>query len=278
MFTAHKPSVVSIVSAVVMCVGGLGCSGSSSPSSPTPTRTTSYELKNVQVTNGAPVINSVNGTPAWGITLLHEHTFTSDASDPDDDTLTYRWEDSAGELLSEAASFTHMFDNLAETETKEITLTVQDADGLSTSSSVTVTSISLTGTWVSNRGFPSQGSKLMTFVLTQSVVGDTSTGHFQPRPHIRDFECCRLTGTGDWASNVFDLGPEGEPGTVTADGSVRIRAKWLNNKDTNDDGFILQSIDGGTGSFDFTPAQGVTMTGEVNGSGVNDYLLTFTQQ
>ena len=273
MLKIRKSYVTSIVSAVVMCVGGLGCSGSSSPSSPTFTPTT--DLPDGDYV--APVINSVNVTPLWGIATLHEHTFTSDASDPNDGTLTYRWEDSAGVLLSEAASFKHTFDNLAGTETKEITLTVQNADGVSTSSHVAVTSISLTGTWISNRGFPAQGSKLMTFVMTQSV-GDESTGHFQPRPHIRDFEEGVVVGTGDWASNVFEIGPEGEPGIVRADGYVRLRIKWLNNNENNDDGFIFQSIDGGTGSFDFTPAQGVTMKGEVNGSGVNDYLLTFTQQ
>ena len=189
---------------------------------------------------------------------------------------TYRWEDSAGELLSEAASFVHTFNNLAGTETKEITLTVQDADGLSTSSHVAVTSISLTGTWVSDRGLPGNfgGSKLLNFFLTQSA-GDLSTGHFQPRPHIRNYDL--LIGTGEWASFLLELGPEGEPGIVRADGHVRIRAKWIND-DFGDDGFIFQSIDGGTGSIDFTPTQGVTMKGEINGSGTNDYLLTFTQQ
>ena len=217
-------------------------------------------------------------TPLWGITALQEHTFTSSASDPDEDTLTYRWnETNTGAMLSEAASFVHTFNNLAGTETKEITLTVQDADGLSTSSHVAVTSISLTGTWVSDRGLPGNygGSKLLNFFLTQSA-GDASTGHFQPRPHYKDFSGF-VTGTGEWASFLLELGPEGEPGIVRADGHVRIRAKWIND-DFGNDGFIFQSIDGGAGSFDFTPAQGVTMKGEINGAGINDYLLTFTQQ
>jgi len=56
---------------------------------------------------------------------------------------------------------------------------------------------------------------------------------------------------------------------------VRLRAKWISG-DYED--FFFQSVDGGAGSFDFTPTQGVTMKGEINGSGTNDYLLTFTQQ
>ena len=278
MLKIRKSYVAAIVSTVLVCVGGLGCKDSSTPSSPSTTATTAAPATS-STTNGAPVINSVNVTPTWGITTLQEHTFTSDASDPHDDTLTYRWEDSAGVLLSEAANFVHTFNNLAGTETKEITLTVQDADGLSTSSHVAVTSISLTGTWVSDRGFPAHGSKLTTFVLTQSV-GDENTGHFQPRPHYSDYSGRKafVIGTGDWASNVFEIGPEGEPGIVQADGYMRLRIKWLNNNETNEDGFIFQSVDGGTGSFDFTPTQGVTMKGEVNGSGIADFLLTFTQQ
>ena len=59
---------------------------------------------------------------------------------------------------------------------------------------------------------------------------------------------------------------------------MRLRVKWINNNATNDEGFIFQSIARSAGSFDFTPTQCVTMKGEVNGSGTNDYLLTFTQQ
>ena len=85
-----------------------------------------------------------------------------------------------------------------------------------------------------------------------------------------------VTGTWDWASYVGVIGSAtGEPGTVTADGTVRLRAKWTNNVIED---FIFQSVDGGAGSFDFTPTQGVTMKGEINGSGTNDWLLTFTQQ
>ena len=114
----------------------------------------------------------------------------------------------------------------------------------------------------------------MHFYLTQSA-GNTSTGHFQPRPHYKDYSGL-LTGTWDWASYVGVIGSAtGEPGIVRADGHVRLRAKWISG-DYED--FFFQSVDGGAGSFDFTPAQGVTMKGEVNGSGTNDWLLTFTQQ
>ena len=113
----------------------------------------------------------------------------------------------------------------------------------------------------------------MHFYLTQSA-GNTSTGHFQPRPHLH-MPPSQLTGTGEWAGFLFEIGPEGEPGIVRADGHVRLRAKWTNHVEED---FIFQSVDGGTGSFDFTPAQGVTMKGEINGTGTNDWLLTFTQQ
>ena len=162
MPNVRQSYVASIVSTILVC-GGLGCTDSSSPSSPS--TTVAAPSTSSAPANGAPVINSVNVTPTWGITTLQEHTFTSSASDPDDDTLTYRWEDSTGVLLSEAASFNHTFDNLMGTETKEITLTVQDADGLSISSSVTLTSISLTGTWVSHRGFPG-GVEVILYIFT----------------------------------------------------------------------------------------------------------------
>jgi len=97
MLKVQKSYVTSVVSVMVMCVGGLGCKDSSTPSSPSTTATTATATAPV---NGAPVINSVNVTPDWGIAALQQHAFISDTSDPDDDTLTHRWEDSAGALLS----------------------------------------------------------------------------------------------------------------------------------------------------------------------------------
>jgi hypothetical protein len=246
----QKSYVAAIVSTVLVCVGGLGCKDSSTPSSPSTTATTATATAPV---NGAPVINSVNVTPDWGIAALQQHAFISDTSDPDDDTLTYRWEDSTGALLSVAANFVHTFNNLAGTETKEITLTVQDADGLSTSSSVTVTSISLTGTWAGHVGMPGAGSNPLMFFLTQVAGG-------------------LVTGTWDDSNHDGTLGPPGEPGTVSKEGEVRIRGKW---NDSSPD-FYFERDDSTTGSM--INSTGTTLTGEINGSGVSDYTMIFTKQ
>ena len=153
-----------------------------------------------------------------------------------------------------AINFVHTFNNLAGTEMKEITLTVQDADGLSTSSSVTVTSVSLTGTWAGHVRMPSAGSNPMMFFLTQTAGGLV---------------------TGTWDDSNFDgvLGPPGEPGTVSQDGEVRIRGKWNN---TNDDDFYFERASSTTGSM--IDSTGTTLTGEINGSGVSHYTMIFTKQ
>jgi len=266
MLTIRKFYVTSVVSAVVMCVGGLGCSGSSSPSSPSTTATTAAPATS-STTNGAPVINSVNVTPTFGVAALQEHAFTSGASDPDEDTLTYRWEDSAGVLLSEAASFNHTFGNLASTVTETITLTVQDADGLSTSSSVTVTAISLNGVWVAeNRPSSRPGEHLFTVDLTMATGGAEDSLHGPTG---------LLTGTWQWPGTDIDsnphqeisvIGPEGEPGTVWAKGDVIWRQKSLIGCPCADSFF--------TGSVNET---GTVLAGEFNESGFNHETVRFVR-
>ena len=81
--------------------------------------------------------------------------------------------------------------------------------------------------------------------------------------------------TSTWDDSNFDgvLGPPGEPGTVAADGHIRIRGKW---NDIDNDDFYFERDDSTTGSM--INATGTTLTGEINGSSVSDYTMIFTKQ
>src|SRR3982751_3413011 len=83
------------VAALVGIVGGGGGSGSSSSSTPgTPTTPTQ--------TNRAPVINSLNITPSFGVSELTSLNYSASPTDPDGDTVTYTW-DLAGTAASGGA-------------------------------------------------------------------------------------------------------------------------------------------------------------------------------
>src|SRR4051812_29717298 len=68
---------------------GCGSGGGGTPSSPsTPTTPTTPTAP----TNRAPVINSLNFAPAFGIAQLTQFSFNASASDPDGDAVTYSWD------------------------------------------------------------------------------------------------------------------------------------------------------------------------------------------
>ena len=82
---------------------------------------------------------------------------------------------------------------------------------------------------------------------------------------------------GSGGGNEGTLGSAtGEPGTVTADGTVRVRAKFTKGAHAGGEDFHFERGDGTTGSM--IDPTGTTMTGEVNGAGVADYDQIFTKQ
>jgi hypothetical protein len=174
--------------AVAGCGGGSG-GGSSTPTSPsTPTTPTQ--------TNRAPVINSLNFAPAFGVAELTQFSFNASASDPDGDALTYTW-DVAGNAVSGTngtMTFTSGFNGTAR-------VTVTDSKGATASDTRTFAVGSMTGHWTGS--IP--GYTNMSFDLTQSHT--VVTGTF--------FEQYFGNGRIDPAA----------PGRIDADGNVEMRFK-----------------------------------------------------
>ena len=167
-----------------------GSSGSpSSPSTPTPPA------------NRAPVISSANVNPAWGVSTLTTHSFTGSATDPDGDAISYEWD--FGNGASNSSSSASVTYNNANTATYQAVLTATDSKGSSTTSTVSVVSTTMTGTWAGVMvGDP------ITVVMTQSLGGLVTGTWEQPT----------RSGHGD-------VGPSGEPGKIQANGQFELRFK-----------------------------------------------------
>jgi hypothetical protein len=182
---------------LVVALITVACAKTELPTSPTDTGAPPPSA------NQPPVINSIAVSPSWGISTLQEYSFTSSASDPDGDQLTYSW-DVGTTHSSDFASFRHTAMN-AETATSQATLTVTDTGGLSSTSTVAFRSVSVTGNWSGTLG-----STPMTATLTQ-YLGGLVQGTWQ------------LVGHEDNGQ----FGPSGAPGTIRADGTFTFRAKVL---------------------------------------------------
>jgi hypothetical protein len=76
---------IRIASALVALIVAAACGSSDSPSTPT-TPTPPAQA------NRAPVINSLNFSPSFGIAQLTQFSFNASASDPDGDAITYVWD------------------------------------------------------------------------------------------------------------------------------------------------------------------------------------------
>jgi hypothetical protein len=178
-----------LASAVLVACGG----GSSTPTSPSTPSTPSTPSAPA---NRAPVIDSLNFGPSFGIAGLTQFTFTASASDPDGDALTYSW-DVAGNAFS-GTNGTIVFSGGGNGTAR---LTVTDSKGMASSDSRTFTVGSMTGRW--SGSIP--GYTNLSFDLTQN--GAIVTGTF--------FEQFFGSGRIDPA----------QTGRIDADGNVEMRFK-----------------------------------------------------
>lgn len=94
--------------------------------------------------NNAPVVSSVTATPSAGLQAVTSISFSAQASDRDNDSLTYAWD--FGDGTSSTQSAPSKIYQSAGTFT--VRLTVSDTRGGSVTGQTNVTIRSLTGAWV----------------------------------------------------------------------------------------------------------------------------------
>src|SRR5262245_30071531 len=152
------------LSVIIAACGG----GGSSPSTPTvPTTPTTPTTPS----NRAPVINSMNFAPGFGIAGLTRFSFNASASDPDGDAISYAW-DVAGNPFSGTngeVTFINGFNGIAR-------VTVTDSKGATATDTRSFVVGSMSGNWLVNSG-PLVGA---TFNLSQSASGLVSGGFSLP--------------------------------------------------------------------------------------------------
>ena len=195
---------------VIAIAGGIGAAGAGAavalgksdssdtqqPGATTATTTTPPTATPPPPPNNAPVINAASATPTVGLVAVTSTTLDVQASDPDNDQLTYFWEFPDG-TTSDQRSFSRIF-QLGGTH--NIRITVRDAT-TSTSRELSFEMKTLTGRWDQLNTGPAviflsveqHGSSLSG---TMSVVGPQGftcplTGSLRPSPPhvILDISC-----------------------------------------------------------------------------------------
>jgi PKD repeat protein len=119
--------------------------------------------------NQPPTVSAVTASPSTGLMGATTISFSAQASDPDNNTLTYAWDFGDGGT-STATTPTYTYNTAGNFTAK---VTVNDGKA-SVSNQTAVTIRSLTGTWRSNAVGYSQGTIQFTLTLAQS--GTTVTG------------------------------------------------------------------------------------------------------
>lgn len=125
-----------IVSVIVSACGGGSGGGSSTPSAPTAPTTPTTPV------NRAPVINSLNFAPTFGVAQLTLFSFNALGSDPDGDAITYAW-DVAGNSFS-GTNGTITFSSGGNGTAR---VTVTDSKGATATDTRTFVVGGITGTW-----------------------------------------------------------------------------------------------------------------------------------
>ena len=226
-------AILGVVALLSACGGG-----GSTPNSPTAPPTTTPPAA-----NRAPVINGISVNPTFGIATFTSYTFSSNASDPDNDTLTYTW-DLAGNART-GASQTIVFSSGGNGTG---TLTVADGRGGSTTQGVNFVSATGSGNWSASVPF-STGPRPMSLSLTQSSTSGAITG---------TWGVPSLGTTGN-------LDPAVQNG-IDANGRVVLRFKITQGGAFNDFTFTGQMQQNGT-----------SIVGNVSGSGFGGQSMTLTK-
>lgn len=223
----------------VLVLGLVACGGSDSGGG-SPTSPTTPTTPTTPAANRAPVIASVTATPSFGIQNLTAFSFTSNASDPDGDGLTYSWNIAGNSVSGQNVgpyTFVNGFSGTAS-------ITVTDGKGGSATGSANFVVGSATGTWAGSfAGYP------FAMILQQSSVGLIS-GTFAIQGASRIY-----TGRTDPAAT----------NKIDANANVVLRFKV----DGNFDDFIFN------GTMDST---GLRMTGSAQGSGFTGQPVVFLKQ
>jgi len=217
------------------------CGGESSvPTSPTnPTTPTSP----VAPTNRAPIINSLNVTPGFGVSQLSSFTYNASATDPDGDPVTYTWDLAGNPATGQTGAITFTGGG-----TGVLRLTVTDSKGSSATDTRAVTVGTMSGNW--SFFLPGQGTLLLNLTQTNAFV----TGTFVVAPG----------GFGNVAPGTSGRTDPAQPGSINGNGVVVIRLKVGPFAD-----FTM------TGTMDST---GQRITGSLSGSGFTGQAFTMTKQ
>jgi hypothetical protein len=222
------------------CSVGIGCSNSSSPTTPSPPSVTNPPPGPApSAANRAPVINSLNVAPGFGISDVTSFAMNSSGSDGDGDPVTFEWDFGDGTRgAGPAFSKTYSGSGVAT-----IRVTASDGRGGTATDSRTVTVGSMSGTWVGtvtiNAGQAASAS--LSLAQTGGVVTGTMT-------------LLNFNGRTDPA----------QPGRIDANGAVELRMKVDPFND-----FTLR------GTMDAT---GRRISGGAFGSGFNGQAFTFNKQ
>ena len=181
-------SITSMFS-VVACGGG----SSSTPTSPSTPSTPATPTP----ANRAPVVNSMNFAPTFGIAGLTQFSFNASASDPDGDAVSYTW-DVAGNPFT-GTNGTITFSSGGSSTAR---LTVTDSKGATATDTRSFVVGTMSGSWLVTSG-PLVGAS---FNLTQSATG-LVTGSFS------------LPGIGSGNTDPA------QPGRITAAAALTMRVK-----------------------------------------------------
>ena len=225
-----------VISVIVSACGG----GGGTPSTPTSPTTPTTPTTPV---NRAPVINSMNIAPAFGISQLSSFTYNAAATDPDGDAVSYTWD-----LAGNAASGATGSITFSGGGTGLIRVTVTDGKGGSATDTRTVVVGTMSGNW--SFLVPGQGTLLLTLTQTSTFV----VGPFVVAPG----------GFGNVAAGTTGRTDPAQPGSINGNGTVVIRLKVGPFTD-----FTM------TGTMDAT---GQRVTGSISGSGFSGQPFTMTKQ
>lgn len=168
--------------AVVSCGGGSSNANPMTPTTPAPA-------------NAAPVIVSMSVTPQFGIQSLTLFTFSANATDANNDPLTYTW--NVGGATAVGSSVTGTFPTGGD---GTATVTVTDGKGGSATDSRTFVVGTASGNWTGS------GQNLGSFSMALTQTGGIVTGTYQD-------------GFG-----AGQIDPD-QPGTINSSGQMEMRVK-----------------------------------------------------